>query len=84
MSISCRDFLGRHLNQRETFTNFCQAMQIDGHLTQVSLRSLNPTGYLLQELINDPDVTMARLQTALNQIGKPHLYESLLKLNDTL
>ena len=59
-------------------------MEIDGHMIQVCLRSLNPTGYLLQELLNDPNKTMAQLKTALNQIGKSQLYESVLQLNDTL
>lgn len=83
MSISCRDYLGHNLNQKETFVSFCQAMRVDDQLVRISLRSGNPTGYLLQEMDNDPDATLERLRTALNQIGKPQLFESVLRLNNT-
>ena len=49
----------------------------------VSQRSGNPIGYLLQELNTDPSVSMERLQTALTSIGKPHLFEDVLQLNQT-
>ena len=56
---------------------------MDNQLVRVCLRSLNPTGQLLQELNSEPDATIERLGVALNQIGKPHLFESVKKLNET-
>ena len=83
LSIACRDYLGHSLNERETFVTFCQALGVDNQLMMVSQRSCNPTGYLLQELNTDPSVSMEKLQTALTSIGKPHLFETVLQLNQT-
>ena len=83
LSISARHYLARHLNDRDTYSQFCFAMGIKDELIQSTRRSGNPTAQLLQILADCPNGTMQRLQEALESMGKVELYESALQLNDT-
>ena len=75
LSYSAREFLASTLNQKQTeFCQLCQAMEVESSLMQASLRSRNPTAYLIQEL---PDTTIDRLEKALSKIGRSDLFTAL-------
>ena len=44
---------------------------------QVSMRSRNPTGYLIQEFSERPEATYDRLEQALSDIGHHDLFDQL-------
>lgn len=81
LSYAGREFLAERLNgtpqDRNLFNDFCMALGVEQHLIQVSMRSRNPTGYLIQEFSERPDATFERLQRALSDIGQRDLFEQL-------
>lgn len=85
LSYAGREFLAERLNgtpqDRNLFNNFCTALGVEQHLIQVSMRSRNPTGYLIQEFSERPEATFDRLQRALSDIGHDDLFEQLQALD---
>ena len=81
LSYAGREFLAERLNgtpqDRNTFNNFCLALGVDQRLVQVSMRSRNPTGYLIQEFSEKPEATFDRLERALSEIGHHELFHQL-------
>lgn len=79
LSYNCREYLASELNidppQREVFHNFCRALGVENRLVQVSARSRNPTGYLLQKCSTEP---LENLNRALTEIGKGYVFQELL------
>lgn len=81
LSYAGKEFLGERLNgtpqDRNLFNNFCIALGVEQRLIQASVKSRNPTAYLLQEFGEKPDATFGRLEQALSEIGHRDLYEQL-------
>lgn len=81
LSYECRELLAAHLNgnppERNTFRSFCRALGVEKRLLQASLRSGNPTAYLIQQYSEEPEATMQRLEQALSQIGKSNVFDEL-------
>ena len=81
LSYAGREFLAARLNgtprDRNTFNNFCEALGVEQRLVQVSVRSGNPTAYLIQEYSERPEATFDRLERALTNIGQSDLFEQL-------
>ena len=62
------------------FHDFCHALGVDNKLVQASVRSRNPTGYLIQTYSARPEATFERLEQALTQIGRNDLYQELFDM----
>jgi hypothetical protein len=81
LSYASREFLAEKLNgtpqDRNVFNNFCMALGVEQRLVQVSMKSRNPTGYLIQEYSERPEATFERLERALSDIGQRHLFHQL-------
>ena len=88
LSYAGRQFLAERLNgtpqDRNTFNNFCEALGVEQRLVQVSKRSGNPTGYLMQEYSERPEATFDRLERALSDIGQRDLFEQLQAVDSRL
>ncbi len=50
---------------------------MEGRLLQASLRSRNPTAYLIQQYSEKPGATFERLEQALGQIGRSDVFDEL-------
>ena len=81
LSYAGREVLAERLNgtpqDRNLFNNFCMALGVDRRLVQVSMRSRNPTGYLMQEYSERPEATFGRLEQALSDIGQHELFDQI-------
>lgn len=79
LSYNCREYLASELNvnppEREVFHGFCRALGVENRLVQVSARSGNPTGYLLQKCSEEP---LENLDSALTEIGKGYVFQELV------
>ena len=81
LSYEGREFLARHFNPSPNpnlFNSFCGALRVEQRLVRASLKSRNPTAYLIQEFSERPEATFDRLEQALSEIGKRDLFEDLL------
>lgn len=47
---------------------------------QVSCRSRNPTGYLLQKYSEEPEATLERLGRALSEVGMSNVMNELVQM----
>ena len=81
LSYAGREFLAERLNgtpqDRNMFNNFCMALGVEQKLVQLSVRSRNPTCYLIQEYSERPEATFERLERALSDIGHQDLFHQL-------
>ena len=86
LSYASREFLADKLNgtphDRNIFNDFCMALGVEQRLVQVSMRSRNPTGYLIQEYSERPEATFDKLERALSDIGQRDLFEQLQAVNN--
>ena len=84
LSFAGREFLATHLNgkppERNLFNSFCYALGVDDKLLQASMRSRNPTAYLIQEYSEKPEATFDRLEQVLSTIGRRDLFEQLWQM----
>ena len=81
LSYAGREFLAERLNgtprDRNLFNDFCMALGAEQRLIQASMRSRNPTGYLIQEFSERPEATFDRLERALSDIGQRDVFDQL-------
>ena len=78
LNYAGREFLAVRLNgNHNLFNEFCLALGVERRLIQASMKSQNPTAYVIQEFAEKPEATFDRLEEALSNIGHHDMFEQL-------
>ena len=82
LNHSSREYLSSRLNgtptNRDLFHRFCQGLGVENKLRQVSLRSPDPTGYMLQTHgSRNPEASVDQIKRVLEEMEMGNVYQQL-------